>query len=159
MRLDRHTQLPNNCVLFRSCFLFLFFRVFLYHYRFHLDGEYAVRIFLPDVFFYLVTTGCIFNISLCENSIHNQSLRMTAQSGSVILGTILDLFIKLQINRAILPCHSMSLTLICPRGVSMILVTVVCLCVCIQLHITAQSSPIIYSFYASGSNPPGDYFS
>ena len=39
---------------------------------FSLYGEYAVRSFLPDVFFYLVTTGWIFDIiSLCENSINH----------------------------------------------------------------------------------------
>ena len=37
--------------------------------------EYAVRSFLPDgVFFYLVTTGWIFDISLCENSINQSNL-------------------------------------------------------------------------------------
>ena len=41
---------------------------------FSLYGEYVVRSFLPDgVFFYLVTTGWIFDISLCENS--NQSIK------------------------------------------------------------------------------------
>ena len=41
---------------------------------FSLFGEYVVRSFLPDgVFFYFVTTGWIFYVSLCENSI-NQSI-------------------------------------------------------------------------------------
>ena len=33
-------------------------------------GEYAVRSFLPDVFFYLMTTGWIFYVSLRENSVN-----------------------------------------------------------------------------------------
>ena len=42
---------------------------------FSLYGEYVVRTFSPSqwCFFYLVTTGWIFYISLCENSI-NQSI-------------------------------------------------------------------------------------
>ena len=28
-------------------------------------------------------------------------------------------------------------------------------CIFIKLHITAQSGPVIYSFYATGCNPPG----
>ena len=38
---------------------------------------------------------------------------------------------------------------------------VVCLCmyVFIKLHITAQSGPVIYSFYATACNPPGGYLS
>ena len=39
----------------------------------------------------------------------------------------------------------------------------VCVCVCvfvfIKLHITAQSGPVIYSFYATACNPPGGYLS
>ena len=35
---------------------------------FSLYGEYVVRSFLPVGLFYLVTTGWIFDISLCENS-------------------------------------------------------------------------------------------
>ena len=31
----------------------------------------------------------------------------------------------------------------------------VCVCVFIKLHITAQSGPVIYSFYATACNPPG----
>ena len=38
----------------------------------------------------------------------------------------------------------------------MILVCV-CVCVFIKLHITAQSGPVIYSFYATACNPPGGY--
>ena len=30
-----------------------------------------------------------------------------------------------------------------------------CVCVFIKLHITAQSGPVIYSFYATVCNPPG----
>ena len=35
----------------------------------------------------------------------------------------------------------------------------VCVCVCafIKLHITAQSGPVIYSFYSTACNPPGGY--
>ena len=36
-------------------------------------------------------------------------------------------------------------------------VFVVCVCVFIKLHITAQSGPVIYSFYATVCNPPGGY--
>ena len=32
-------------------------------------------------------------------------------------------------------------------------------CMFIKLHITAQSGPVIYSFYATGCNPPGGYLS
>ena len=42
---------------------------------------------------------------------------------------------------------------------SMILCVCVCVCVFIKLHITAQSGPVIYSFYATGCNPPGGYLS
>ena len=35
----------------------------------------------------------------------------------------------------------------------------VCVCVFIKLHITAQSGPVIYSFYATACNPPGGYLS
>ena len=37
----------------------------------------------------------------------------------------------------------------------------VCMYVCIfiKLHITAQSGPVIYSFYATACNPPGGYLS
>ena len=31
----------------------------------------------------------------------------------------------------------------------------VCVCVFIKLHITAQSGPVIYLFYATACNPPG----
>ena len=34
-----------------------------------------------------------------------------------------------------------------------------CVCVFIKLHITAQSGPVIYSFYATVCNPPGGYLS
>ena len=50
----------------------LFSEYFLYHFRFLFVWtiEYVVRSFLPDgVFFYLVTTGWIFDISVRENSI------------------------------------------------------------------------------------------
>ena len=36
---------------------------------------------------------------------------------------------------------------------------VVCVCVFIKLHMTAQSGPVIYSFYATACNPPGGYLS
>ena len=35
----------------------------------------------------------------------------------------------------------------------------VCVCVFIKLHITAQSGPVIYSFYAIACNPHGGYLS
>ena len=40
-----------------------------------LYGEYVVRCFLPNGVFYLVTTGWIFDIILCNNSI-NQSINL-----------------------------------------------------------------------------------
>ena len=46
---------------------------------FSLYGEYVVRPFLPNCFFYLVTTGWIFDISLCENSV-NQSTNLRISS-------------------------------------------------------------------------------
>ena len=43
---------------------------------FSLNGKYVVRSFLLRmVFFYLLATGWVFDISLCENSI-NQSIRV-----------------------------------------------------------------------------------
>ena len=36
---------------------------------------------------------------------------------------------------------------------------IVCMYVFIKLHITAQSGPVIYSFYATACNPPGGYLS
>ena len=46
-----------------------------YFSAFSLCGEYVVHSFLPDgVFFYLVTTGWIFDISLCENLINQIEL-------------------------------------------------------------------------------------
>ena len=51
----------------------LFSEYFLYHFRFLFVWtiEYVVRSFLPDgVFFYLVTTGWIFDISVRENYYH-----------------------------------------------------------------------------------------
>ena len=41
---------------------------------FSLYGEYVVRSFLPNIVFCLVTTGWIFDISLCENSINSINL-------------------------------------------------------------------------------------
>ena len=35
----------------------------------------------------------------------------------------------------------------------------VCVYGFIKLHITAQSGPVIYSFYATACNPPGGYLS
>ena len=35
----------------------------------------------------------------------------------------------------------------------------VCMYVFIKLHITAQSGPVIYSFYATACYPPGGYLS
>ena len=48
----------------------LFPSIFLYHFRFLFVWtiEYVVRSFFRMVFFYLVTTGWIFDI-ICENSI------------------------------------------------------------------------------------------
>ena len=82
----RSLVLPNagvsiaTRVFFFSFFLFVYLEMSLFpsilfctNPAFSLYGEYVVRSFLPDgVFFYLVTMGWIFDISLCENSI-NQS--------------------------------------------------------------------------------------
>ena len=43
--------------------------------------------------------------------------------------------------------------------VSILKYVCVCVCVFIKLHITAQSGPVIYSFYATVCNPPGGYLS
>ena len=40
------------------------------------------------VFFYLVTTGWIFDISLCENSIKNENCRESAGTGQVHLKVV-----------------------------------------------------------------------
>ena len=63
----------HNTCFFPFFTLFLersfFPSIFLYHHcRFLLYGVYAVPSFLPDGVFYLVTTGWIFDVSLCENS-------------------------------------------------------------------------------------------
>ena len=73
---------PVSFFFFFSFFLFIwrcrFFRVFFSTISaFSLYRKYVVRSFLPDgvfCFFYLVTTGWIFDTSLCENSI-NQSIK------------------------------------------------------------------------------------
>ena len=61
----------------------------------------------------------------------------------------------------------MPLALILPRGDQSYLLRkplirrdmYVCMYVFIKLHITAQSGPVIYSFYATACNPPGGYLS
>ena len=69
MRPDRQAQLPKICL---RPFLFLFlslsvslemslFPSILYHCRFSLYGDYAVRFSLPDGVFYILTTGWIFD--------------------------------------------------------------------------------------------------
>ena len=76
------------CVLFRFCFfLFLFlwrcrfFRVFFVPLPFYLCTESTSYVLsFRMVFFYLVTTGRIFNISLCENST-NQSINQSNDLG------------------------------------------------------------------------------
>ena len=80
LRYTINTILLSACffVFVSSLFLFLwkwrFFRVFLYHCRFSHCMESTSYVFsFRIVFFYLVTTGWIFDISLCENSI-NQSI-------------------------------------------------------------------------------------
>ena len=40
-----------------------------------------------------------------------------------------------------------------------VLCVCVCVCIFIKLHITAQSGPVICSFYATVCNPPGGYLS
>ena len=84
------------------------------------------------------------------------------------------IFIKLHITAqsALSPESFYATRIDPPKGGSMILVTLyvcmyVCECVCmyvcmyvfIKLHITAQSGPVIYSFYATACNPPGGYLS
>ena len=69
------------CFLFRFCFfLFLFFgdvacsECVCTITVFSLYGKYVVFFsFRMIVFFYLVTTGWIFDISLCENSINEKN--------------------------------------------------------------------------------------
>ena len=73
----RSSYIPRFFSCFFSTFVYLFGDVafseyFFNHCRFlfRLYGEYVVaRSFLRMVFFYLVTTRWIFDISLCENSI------------------------------------------------------------------------------------------
>ena len=66
-------------------------------------------------------------------------------------------FCLLTINQLLIP----SLLIIYAAALySILLVRVlVCVCVCvfIQLHITVQSGPVIYLFYATACNPPGAY--
>ena len=62
------TRVYFEMSLFPSIFL-------LYHFRFLLLIVWRVRrtfFSFRMVFFYLVTTGCIFYISLCENSINHK---------------------------------------------------------------------------------------
>ena len=66
-----------------SLTLIYLYIIYIYIYctisAFPLYGEHVVRSFLPDgIFFYIVTTGWIFDIILlCENSI-NQSIKFHA---------------------------------------------------------------------------------
>ena len=66
-----------------------FSEYFLYHFRFlFVYREYVVRSFFRMVFFYLVTTAWIFDISLYENSINKSIIegppRRTASSSNII---------------------------------------------------------------------------
>ena len=83
MRPDSHTQLPNNSLRDFS-FLFVPFLWFFgdvtfseyfvpFPFSLLFYGEYVVCFPLPGGVFYVATTGWIFDISLCENSI-NQSI-------------------------------------------------------------------------------------
>ena len=60
----------------------LFRSIFCTIPAFSLKGEYVVRSFLLNGVFYLVTTGRIFYIRLCENSI-NQSINGHTYSKSM----------------------------------------------------------------------------
>ena len=65
-------QKVSSSLLFVSLKMSLF-QVFLYHYRFSLISSMESTSFvfpLPDGVFCLVTTGWIFDIRLCENSIN-----------------------------------------------------------------------------------------
>ena len=89
MRPDNHTQLPNTCLCSFCChfcfFLFLFlwrchvFRIFLNRYRFSRCMEITSYVFsFQMVFFYLMTMGWIFDISLlCDNSINQSIVQLT----------------------------------------------------------------------------------
>ena len=57
----------------------LFPSIFCTVSAFSLYGEYAYVLSFRMVFFYLVTKGCIFDISLCDNSI-NQSIIIKSNS-------------------------------------------------------------------------------
>ena len=63
----------------------LFPSIFCNIAAFSLNGEYVVRSFLPNGVFYLVTTGWIFDISLCENSIQFKfnSIQIQFNSNSI----------------------------------------------------------------------------
>ena len=86
----RYAGVPivNSPTCFFFCFFFfvvylemsLFPSIFLYHFRLSLFVWRVRRTFFPSgwCLFYLVTTGWIFDISLCENSI-NQSIRFTRE--------------------------------------------------------------------------------
>ena len=78
LRLFCFVSLPLSALSFVSVSSFLCFfgdvafsEYFCVITVFSLYGEYVVlvRFFLPGGFFYLVTTGWIFDISVCENSI------------------------------------------------------------------------------------------
>ena len=67
-------QSISNTFLFTGVLEMLLFPSILFYTAatFSLYGEYVVRSFLSGmVFFYLVTTGWIFDISFCENSEFN----------------------------------------------------------------------------------------
>ena len=49
---------------------------------FSLNGEHVVRVLsFRMVFFYLVTTGWIFDISFCENSINQSIIAKASERG------------------------------------------------------------------------------
>ena len=56
-------------------------------------------------------------------------------------------------------CVFMCLCLSVCLSLSLSLSKRVCVGVFIKLHTTAQSGPVIYSFYATARNPPGGYLS
>ena len=101
-------------------------------------------------------------------------LHITTQSGPVILVILcrsrmyvcmyvcMYVFIKLHITTQsgpvilVILCHSHRSS---RGGINDIYYENLYVCIFIKLHITAQSGPVIYSFHATGCNPPGGYLS
>ena len=67
---------------------------------FTLYGEYVVRSSLPDdEFFYLVTTGWIFDISLlCDNSINQFNQPIKGEIGLLVISKVSEAAAKIRKN-------------------------------------------------------------